>query len=485
MFDRSRGNLMLLEDICMKRVGKPVFFIVAFLILFLTYTALFGIHVQNGDNSTTVIKGAGDIRWGIDIRGGVEATFSPETQKKATKDQLNSAKSIIELRMVKNNITDYEIYTDYNNDRIIVRFPWKNDEKSFDPENAVKELSATALLTFREGGEYTTTETGSDGQPVYKTPKGTTAEKIILQGADVTSAKSEMTQDETTGKASYLVALELSGDGAKKFAEATERLNGQTISIWMDDVMISAPRVDAVITDGKCTITGNFTAQEASALAAKINAGALPFKLSTTNFSSINPSLGDSSLDAMFLAGCIAFALVSLFMLIVFRLPGLIAVIALMGQVALSFAAVSGYFPFLPSFTLTLPGLAGIILSVGMGVDANIITATRIKEELWAGKTLDGSIQRGDENSFWAIFDGNITVIIVALILMLVFGPTNILSLFFGPSTTGSIYSFGYTLLIGVIGNFLMGVTATRLMTKSISGFQFARNKWLYGGAAQ
>ena len=314
----------------MKRVGKPVFFIVAFLILFLTYTALFGIHVQNGDNSTTVIKGAGDIRWGIDIRGGVEATFSPETQKKATKDQLNSAKSIIELRMVKNNITDYEIYTDYNNDRIIVRFPWKNDEKSFDPENAVKELSATALLTFREGGEYTTTETGSDGQPVYKTPKGTTAEKIILQGADVTSAKSEMTQDETTGKSSYLVALELSGDGAKKFAEATERLNGQTISIWMDDVMISAPRVDAVITDGKCTITGNFTAQEASALAAKINAGALPFKLSTTNFSSINPSLGDSSLDAMFLAGCIAFALVSLFMLIVFRLPGLIAVIMTM-----------------------------------------------------------------------------------------------------------------------------------------------------------
>ena len=469
----------------MKRVGKPVFFIVALLILFLSYTAIFGIHAQNGDNRTTIIKGAGDIRWGIDIRGGVEATFTPDTKAKASKEQMEAAKSTIELRLVNNNITDYELYTDYNNDRIIVRFPWKTDEKDFDPENAIKELSATALLTFREGGEYTTTETGSDGEPVYRTPKGTTAEKIILQGNDVTSASPQMTQDQTTGKSSYLVALELSSDGAKKFAEATERLQGDTISIWMDDVMISAPTVEAVISDGKCTITGNFTATEASALAAKIRAGALPFKLNTTNFSSVSPSLGSSSLEAMRLAGIIAFVLVCLFMLFVFRLPGFVAVIALMGQVGLSFAAVSGYFPFVHSFTMTLPGIAGIILSIGMGVDANIITASRIKEEIWAGKTLDGAIQKGDDNSFWAIFDGNITVIIVAVILMGVFGPTNILSMIFGPSTTGSIYSFGYTLLIGVIGNFIMGVTATRLMTKSVSGFKFARRKWLYGGAAE
>ena len=120
-----------------------------------------------------------------------------------------------------------------------------------------------------------------------------------------------------------------------------------------------------------------------------------------------------------------------------------------------------------------------------MGVDANIITATRIKEEIWMGKTIDGAIKNGDENSISAIFDGNITVIIVALILMLVFGPTNILSSIFGASTTGSIYSFGYTLLIGIIGNFLMGVVATRLMTKSLSGFKVFRKKWLFGGAAK
>lgn len=467
----------------MKRVPKAVFFIVALLILVLTYTATFGVKGQNGDNTITYIKGVSDIRWGIDINGGVEATFSPETKVKATKEQIDSAKSIIEMRLTASHITDYELYSDYNNDRIIVRFPWKNGEKTFDPESAIQELSATAMLTFREGGEYTTTETGSDGQPIYKTPKGVTATNIILQGSDIKSAKAGMTQDQTTGKYNYEVSLELNDSGTKKFADATERLQNQVISIWMDDVRVSAPNVGAVITDGKASISGNFTAAEASSLANKINAGALPFKLTTTNFSTISPQLGSSSLHAMTVAGIIAFILISLFMIFVFRIPGVVAVIALLGQTALSFAAVSGYFPFVNSFTMTLPGIAGIILSIGMGVDANIITASRIKEELWAGKTLDGAIQKGDDNSFWAIFDGNITVIIVALILMGVFGPSNILSWIFGPSTTGSIYSFGYTLLIGIVGNFVFGVTATRLMTKSLSGFKFARNKWLFGGA--
>ena len=185
---------------------------------------------------------------------------------------------------------------------------------------------------------------------------------------------------------------------------------------------------------------------------------------------------------AMALAGVLALVIVSLGMILIYRLPGFIACIALLGQVGLSLAAVSGYFGFVSSFTLTLPGIAGIILSIGMGVDANVITSERIKEEVRSGKTLDGAIDKGCKNSFWAIFDGNITNIIVSLVLMGVFGPTNIFSMLFGPSTTGVIYSFGYTLLVGTIANFIMGMTASRLMTKSLSGFKFARNKWLYGG---
>ena len=472
----------------MKRAKKPVFFIVALLILLFTYASIFGIQGKNGDNTVTYIKGVNDIRWGIDINGGVEATFSPVTNTKPTNTQMDSAESIIKQRLIGQNITDYEVYKDYNHSRIIVRFPWKNGETNFDPQKSIEELAATAQVTFREGKEYTTQSTGSDGQPVYKTPKGVTASDVILQGSDIVSAKPEMTTDSTTNKSTYVVSLKLSSAGTTKFAAATQKFLNQTISIWMDDTMISYPTVQSVISNGECQIDGGtngFTAAEASSLANKINAGALPFKLEATNSNTISPTLGKSSLKAMLYAGVIAFALVAVFMLLVFRLPGFVAILSLLGQIALSFAAVSGFFSFQNSFTLTLPGIAGIILSIGMGVDANIITATRIKEELWTGKTLDSAISKGDDNSFWAIFDGNITVIIVAVILMLVFGPQNILSFWFGASTTGSIYSFGYTLLVGIIGNFLFGVVTTRLMTKSLSGFRFARSKWLYGGPSE
>lgn len=245
--------------------------------------------------------------------------------------------------------------------------------------------------------------------------------------------------------------------------------------------MLSAPNVEAHITDGKAVISGaNMDAAYCTELANLINSGALPFAIEVKGSGTITPTMGEKSLDVMVMAGIIAFALVSLFMLIYYRLPGFVAVISLLGQVAGSIAAVSGYFGVFNSFTLTLPGMAGIILSIGMGVDANIITAERIKEEIRAGKTIDGAIEKGSQNSFWAIFDGNITVMIVAIVLMGVFGPpsgiwSTVLKpfLFWAPvSTTGAVYSFGYTLFAGIIFNFVMGVTASRLMLKSVSLLQ-------------
>ena len=246
--------------------------------------------------------------------------------------------------------------------------------------------------------------------------------------------------------------------------------------------MISAPTVNAAITDGKAQITGDFDAESATALANKINAGALPFKLETVSSSNISPTLGENSLTAMAYAGVIAFAVIAVIMIVMYRLTGVIAVISLAGQMGLAIAAVSGYFTTISSFTMTLPGIAGLILSIGMGVDCNVITAERIKEELKQGRTLDGALERGTKNSLSAIIDGNMTVIIVSVILMLVFGPSNILSIIFGESTTGTIYSFGYTLLVGVIANFIMGVFLTRVMLRSISGFKVFRKKGLYGG---
>ena len=472
----------------MKRVGKPVFFIVALLIVAFTALTFFGIQTQYGDNKTVYIKGLDNIRWGIDIKGGVDVTFTPpSTQKNVTKEQMSAAEETIKQRMATLNITDGEVYTDYSKHRIIVRFPWKEEEEDFDPEAAVKELGETAKLTFREG--YETDEEGL--------PSGTTKENVILTGDMVTSA----TVGYDSEKNQYVVQLKLDSEGTKKFSDATTRLapsNG-VISIWMDDTMISYPTVQSAITDGNAVISGGtnsstgtsgFTADEATSLANKITAGSLPFKLETENYSTISPTLGEGARDAMLLAMAIAFVAVCIFIIAIYRLPGVVAAIGLLGQVAGSFAAVSGFFSVFPSFTLTLPGLAGIILAVGMGVDANVITTERIKEELYRGKSLDGSINTGFKSAFTAIFDGNVTMIIIAMILMGAFGPPSSifskiltpLFFMFGPSTAGTIYSFGYTLMVGVILNFVMGVTCSRLMLKSLSRFKAFRNPALYGG---
>lgn len=453
----------------MKKVGKPMFFVVVAVIVLLTATSFFGLSYSYGDNKTTFIKGAGDIRWGIDIRGGVDVTFSPPDDYDATDDEMAAAESIIKVRLVSQNITDSEVYTDYNKDRIIVRFPWKEGESDFNPETAVKELGETALLTFREN----------------------TSGPVILEGKDVEKAEAGINPENNE----YIVSLKLTSEGAKLFADATGRLVGQKISIWMDDTMISAPNVNQQIPSGEAIISGGsgqyaFTAEEAKSLADKINGGALPFKLETENFSSISPTLGMGARDAMVMAGAVAFALVSLYIIVLYRLPGVVACIALVGQVAGSVACISGFFGNAPSFTLTLPGIAGIILSIGMGVDANVITSERIKEELKNGRTLEGAIDSGFQRTFAAIFDGNITMVLVAAVLMGAFGPPNSIlgNLFspifrwFGPSATGAIYSFGYTLIVGVIFNFLMGVTASRLMLKSISKYKAFRKPWLFGG---
>lgn len=452
----------------MRKVGKPVIFVVVVIIIVFTTLAFFGISTSYGDITTTYIKGVDDIRWGINIRGGVDVTFTPPEGYDATPEEMAAAESIIKVRLVSQNITDYETYVDEAKDRIIVRFPWKEGETDFNPEQAVKELGETALLTFREN------QSGP----------------VVIEGKHVKSASAEPSPD---GRGSQ-VKLELTDEGAELFSDATGRLIGQQISIWMDDTMISAPRVDSQIPGGVAYITGGaqgFDVKEAKALADRINGGALPFKLETENFSTISPTLGFGARDAMVTAGVIAFVLVAIFIIIMYRMCGVVASIALVGQVAGMIASLTGFFAPFPSFTLTLPGIAGIILSIGMGVDANVITSERIKEELRNGKTLDGAIDSGFQRTFSAIFDGNITMVIVAIILMGAFGPpqsifNSLLSpifRWFGPSATGAIYSFGFTLIVGVIFNFIMGVTASRLMLKSVSKFKPFKKPWLYGGA--
>ncbi len=453
----------------MRRAKKPVFFIVFALILAFAYLTFFGVHYKYGDIENTVIKGANEIRWGIDIRGGVNATFGPDGDYDASEDDMNSAKAVIEQRLLNLNITDSEVYVDYTKNKVIVSFPWQAGETDFDPETAVSELGETAILRFVKGAEATGEE--------------------IMTGEQVTKAEAGGYPGDN-GETEWVVSLELDSTGTSAFADATRELAGSgSISIWMDDACISNANVNEAITGGKAQISGNFTYDQAKALADKINAGSLPFKLVATSTNIISPTLGTGALSAMLMAGIIAFAFVALYLIFFYKLPGFVASIALVGQVVGTIACVSGFFNSFDSFTLTIPGIAGIILSIGMGVDANIIVAERIREELRAGKTLNGAIEQGYKRAWSAVFDSNITVIFVAIILMGSFGSTDsvfgtLLKPFFaafGASMAGTIYSLGYTLMIGIITNFIFGIFCSRLMVESLSRFKAFRKKSLYG----
>lgn len=478
----------------MKKARKSTLIIVVLLIAVFSYAAFFGFSSYYGAKESIYVKGANDIRWGIDIQGGVEAVFTPDYDiSKVTEEMMESAESVITTRLVGQNVTDYEVYTDSEEKQIIVRFPWQSDEEDYDPTKAIEELSTSAVLTFVEGSEYDES-------------------KIILEGKDVENAFVSMNEN-----SQYVVALEFNDEGTSKFASATSRLaqtSGSVISIWMDGGTeqancVSSPTVSQAITGGECTIEGSsqspFTFEYASTLANQISSGALPFALTVDNSSLrvVSPTLGEDSLNSMLIAGVIAFGVICLMLIALYRLPGFISCIALLGQIAGIIACTSGFVTGFDSFTLTIPGITGIILSIGMGVDANVITNERIKEELRRGKSIDGSIAAGFESSFGAIFDGNITTIIVAAILMGVFGPTGgiwskilypfmwaynhtiglIPGLTIANNITGSIYSFGFTLLIGVVFNFVMGVWASRAMLKSTTRYKFLRKTWLYGGA--
>jgi len=419
------------------RSRRGTFFIVTGIVLVMTLITLLGMRLPVPGFGVQTVYGVQDIRKGIDINGGFEAIFAPAAGAGNVSDaELDAARSVMELRMDKRGIVDREITVDKIRDRIIIRVPWKADEKEFDPGKAIAELGETARLTFRD-------------------PEGT----VVLEGKHVKSSYPAVNQQTNEP----VVVLELKPEGTTLFAEATGKWIGDYISIYMDDELISSPQVKDKITTDTAEISPMESVAEAKALADKINGGALPFALEAIGSNIISPTLGQGALQVMVVAGLIAFAAVCLFMILYYRLPGAVACIALLAQTMGQLLAISA-----PQFTLTLPGIAGIILSVGMGVDANVIISEQIREELAMGNSLRLSIANGFTRAFSAVADGNVTVAIAAIILII-----------FGSST---MLSFGYALLVGVILNTLTGVLASRLMIGSLSQWKPLQKAWLYGG---
>lgn len=405
------------------RPGKKMLAVILCAITAFLLIAILGV----GDS----IKGVKHMRFGIDIRGGVEAVFEPnELERKATEKELETAREVIEARLDFQNITDREVTVDKKAGYIIVRFPWKSDETGFNPEDAIKELGDMAELAFKD----------EDGN-------------TLIRGKHVVQSSVETQSDGVSDE--YVVALKFDGEGTKLFRKATKKLLGKPMPIYMDEEEISSPVVETEIKGGQAVINGMRNYEEAKELSDKINAGALPFSLSTTSFNTISPTLGYQALEVMVGAGLAAFFIVCLFMIFYYKLPGIIACLTLILQMTLQLLALS-----VPQFTLTLPGIAGIILSLGMAVDANIIIAERISEELRDGCTIHTAVTRGYKNGFRAVFDGNLTTAIVAIILMLL--------------GSGSMLSFGYTLLIGMIVNVAIGVTVSKQLQLSLLTF----SKW-------
>lgn len=424
------------------------FFAVIAIIAILTFLTVVpnGTYVPGLDFT---IPSAYDIRQAADLKGGIDAILIPSAGYQPSDKELESAKTVIERRLDNKQVMDRSVTIDKQKKRINVQIPLKKGATVSNPGDTIQDIGKTAELTFRE-----VDETQKDAAGRYLPLD----DKIILTGKDVKNA-SVQTDPQTN---SPVVSLELYSEGAKKFADATQRLVGRPIAIFMDKQIISWPTVNEPITNGEAVINGQRDAEEASKLAAEIRSGSIPFALEVKQFSSISPVLGSNALSVGVNAGVVALILVMLFMLLYYRLPGMLACIALLGHTVIQILFISW-----TGLTLSLPGVAAIILSIGMGVDANVIIFERVKEELRNGKTLRSAIEVGFKRAFSAVLDGNITTLISAVVLY-----------YFG---TGPIKSFAMTLMLGVALSFLTAVTASRIMLKSVSGLNIMKHRWLYG----
>ena len=340
----------------------------------------------------------------------------------------------MEGRLDAKNILDREVTVEKQEGRILVRFPWKSDEKDFDPQQAIAELGETAKLTFRDENN-----------------------KVLVEGQDVSSSSVVQSRDTRA----YEVELHFNKNGTEKFAKATQDNLGRNIGIYMDDTLISNPVVQQKIEGGEAVINGMASRDEAQALSDKINAGALPFSMKTSNYNTISPTLGGRALTSMVAAAVTAMVLVCLFMSFYYRLPGILSCITLLFQMSLQVLAIS-----VPQYTITLPGIAGLILSAGMAVDANIIISERISEELMHGLSVKAAVKKGYQRAFSSVLDGNLTTAAVAVILM-IFG-------------SGTMLSFGYTLLTGVVINLFAGVWMSRTMLTSVVQYEFFKRPSMF-----
>lgn len=393
------------------------------------------------------------FRKGLDLQGGTSITFKANMdgiKPGSRSDALKAAKTVMERRINLFGVSEPVIQTaQANNDyRIIVELPGVTDINQ-----AIQLIGTTAQLSFWEGGASKSAKLllPSSFYPLGATDSlGNNPLKTDLTGSDLQQAS--VTFDSTS--ANPQVQLTFSSDGSKKFAEITKRNVGKRVAIVLDNVVIEAPTVNQAILTGNAVITGGFTAQSANNLVTELNAGALPVSLSILQQQVIGPTLGEVSLQKTIFAGIVGFCIIVLFMCVLYGRLGIIASIALViyTLIVLMLFKVSTLTPY--GVTLTLSGIAGFVLSIGMAVDANILIFERTKEELRRGKPKHIAIELGYDRAWGSIRDSNISTLITSSILYM-----------FG---TGLVKGFALVLAIGVLVSMFSAVVVTRTFVRMV-----------------
>ena len=372
---------------------------------------------------------AKNINLGLDLAGGVSITYQAK-EENPTKEQM--ADTIYKLqKRVEQYSTEATVYQEGDN-RISIEIPGVSDANK-----VLEELGKPGSLEFQD----------SNGE-------------VVLTGSDVKSAQAQTQQNSTTKNNEYVVALELTDEGAEKFAEATEKNLGKQIAIVYDGETISAPVVNTVIENGQAVIEGMADYEEASNLASTIRIGGLQLELEELRSNVVGAQLGEEAISTSLKAGIIGLALIFIFMCAVYLLPGLAASIALLIYTGLVVVLLNAF-----DITLTLPGIAGIILGIGMAVDANVIIFARVREEVTAGISVRNSLKNGFQKAMSAIVDGNVTTLIAAIVL--------------GLKGSGSVKGFAQTLALGIVVSMFTALVITRVIIFAFYAIGI-RNEKLY-----
>ena len=387
---------------------------------------------------------------GLDLVGGAQLTFQalqPYDGTELTNDAISGLIKVFENR-VNASGTAEAIVQQVGKDRVLVEIP------GADPEVVKRRLLKTAFLEFKEPAKLVNAKPGAPVDP-------TKADSYIWLETGITGRDLKKAQAVTDGAGNWLIAFSLKGPAVEKFGRLTERLLEKPLAIFLDGMLISSPIVRSAITGGEGQIEGRFTAEEAQDLAVQLNAGALPVPVKIIQERSVGATLGQDSINKSLIAGVYGIIIVILFMIFFYRLPGVVASFALLLYTLITIAI------FEKTITLTLAGVAGFILSIGMAVDANILIFERTKEELRAGKNFFNAIDAGFERAFSSIFDSNVNSLIACFVL-LIFG-------------TGLIRGFAITLAIGVLVSMFSAIFVTKTMLSLVTKVQAFRKPVLFG----